>query len=66
MAARKPAKAQVGQPIKTTIYISPEGKRRLTYAKADMRAKGLPTSESKIVDALVCHIDPEQLAKWLK
>jgi hypothetical protein len=65
MATKKP-KPTPDPLAKTTLYLSAAAKRRLAYAKADLRAVGIPTSESKIVDALISHSDVDQLAKWLK
>ncbi|HEY5094869.1 MAG TPA: hypothetical protein VII69_07140 [Candidatus Eremiobacteraceae bacterium] len=66
MATKKPRKAAPVEKVKTTLYISPEVKRRLSYAKADLRASGIATTESQIMEALVLNVETDQLAKWLK
>jgi hypothetical protein len=67
MATKKPRKdAPIEKKVKTTLYISRDVKRRLSYAKADLRAGGIGTTESQIMETLVLNVDTAQLAKWLK
>jgi len=51
---------------KSTFYLSNEAKYKITLLKAEMRKRGLPASESSIVDALLLEATAESVAKRIR